>query len=149
MIQRRDITVSTMTSTNITERNTASIAALYGAFGQGDFPAVLSMLHPDIEWSNAGPDGVAYFGTRHGRSCVQEVFDIIATEFEIAEFAPMQIFAAGPHVAVWLHQQTTIRSTGRSFTEDLVHIWSFDEAGAIVRLRDIQDSWAIATALGH
>lgn len=141
--------MSTITSIDATERNTASITALYRAFGQGDIPAVLSMLHPDIEWSNAGPAGVAYFGTRRGRDRVREVFDIIAAEFEIAEFAPVQIFAAGPHVAVWLHQEATIRSTGRSFTEDLVHLWSFDAAGAIVRLRDVQDSWAVATALGH
>jgi ketosteroid isomerase-like protein len=121
--------------------------AIYEAFGTGDVDGILSALAPDVTWSNAGPADLEYFGVRHGRAEVAGVFAIIGREFDIAEFAPVEFFTTGNRVAVLLRQRTTIRSTGKSFAEDLVHVWTYGEDGLVRHLQDIQDSAAIAEAM--
>jgi uncharacterized protein len=121
--------------------------AIYQAFGAGDTEAVLAALDPDVVWSNAGPDDLDYFGVRTGRDRVAEVFAILGRDFDIKEFEPVEFFAGGDRVAVLLHLNATIRSTGKSFTEDLVHVWTFGEDGQVVKLQDIQDSAGVAAAM--
>ena len=125
----------------------ARVQGIYAAFGAGDVEGVLAALAPDVVWRNAGPADLDYFGTRTGRERVREVFDILGREFDIARFEPVEFFAAGTRVAVLLELEATIRSTGRSFTEDLVHVWTFGADGLVTRLQDIQDSAGVATAL--
>ncbi|EFC85113.1 nuclear transport factor 2 family protein [Parafrankia sp. EUN1f] len=127
--------------------NLERVQAIYAAFGSGDVEGVLAALAPDVVWSNAGPADLAYFGVRTGREQVAEVFAILGQEFDIAHFAPVEFFAAGERVAVLLEMRATIRSTGRSFTEDLVHVWTFGSDGLVTRLQDIQDSAGVAAAL--
>jgi len=38
------------------------VQALYGAFGRGDVPALLTMLSDDVEWIHRGNIGLAYMG---------------------------------------------------------------------------------------
>jgi uncharacterized protein len=127
--------------------NRERIGQLYAAFGAGDVPAVLAMLDPDIVWRNAGPADLPYFGTRRGAAAVGEVFEIIGREFEIHDFSPSALLAEADLVVAVLHQRTTIRSTGRTFEEDLVHVWRLGPDGLVVELTDVQDSWVIAAAM--
>jgi len=119
----------------------------FQAFGLGDIDAVLSALAADVRWSNAGPSDLDYFGVRTGRDEVAEVFEILGREFDIAEFVPVEFFVSGNRAAALLRLSATIRSTGKSFSEDLVHIWTFGQDGLVTQRRDIQDSAAVADAL--
>jgi len=130
-----------------TTRNLERVQAIYGAFGRGDVSAVLGALDPEIVWSNAGPADVDYFGTRRGREEVAEVFAILARDFDIHEFAPLQFFTADDHVAVLLSLRATINHTGRAVEQELVHVWTLGNDGLVTRMRDIQDSAGVAGAL--
>jgi uncharacterized protein len=123
------------------------VQRIYKAFGDGDIDTVLAALSPQVRWSNAGPADLPYFGVRIGRDQVAEVFQILGDEFDIAEFAPVAFFAEANQVAVLLRLTATIRSTGRSFSQDLVHVWTFGPDGLVAMLQDIQDSAAVAAAM--
>jgi ketosteroid isomerase-like protein len=66
-------------------RPLARVRAIYAAFARGDVDTVLAALSPDVVWSNAGPPDIDYFGVRHGRERVAEVFAILGAEFDIAD----------------------------------------------------------------
>jgi ketosteroid isomerase-like protein len=124
-----------------------TVQSLYEAFARGDVATILAALSPDVVWSNAGPDDLEYFGTRHGRDGALEVFTILGRDFEIAEFAPQRFFGDGDQVVVTVHQKATVKATGRSFEQDLVHVWTFGADGLVTRFLDVQDSAGVAAAL--
>jgi uncharacterized protein len=127
--------------------NIERIQAIYSAFGAGDVDGVLAALHPDVVWSNAGPAELDYFGVRRGREQVSEVFAILSRDFEIHEFVPLRFFAADDDVAVLLRLRATIKPTRQALEEELVHVWTLAADGRVTRMRDIQDSAAVAAAL--
>jgi ketosteroid isomerase-like protein len=127
--------------------NLERVQALYAAFGRGDVDAILACLAPSIEWSNAGPSDLDYFGTRHGREQVAEVFVILARDFDISEFTPLRFFSSEDDVAVLLRLQATVKDTGKQIWQELVHVLTFGPDGLVTRMRDIQDSATIAAAL--
>ena len=129
------------------QTNIERVQAIYAAFGGGDVERVLAALAPDVVWINAGPADIDYFGTRHGREQVAEVFAIIARNFAIEEFVPLRFFAADDDVAVLLRLRATMNPTGRVVEEELVHVWTLGADGLVSRMRDIQDSAAVAAAL--
>jgi ketosteroid isomerase-like protein len=131
----------------MTESNIKRVQTIYTAFGAGDTNAVLSVLDPAVVWSNAGPADVDYFGTRRCRDEVAEVFAILDRDFAIEDFTPLAFFANGDDVAVLLRLRATMKPTGRTFEEELVHVWTFGTDGLVKRMRDIQDSAGVAAAL--
>jgi len=124
-----------------------AVKGIYGAFGRGDIPSILSALAPDIEWVNPGPDDLSYFGVRRGRDAVQQLFEYVGGEFELAQFEPKLFFAEGETVAVVLQMKGRMRSTGKEFEQDLAHIFSFGDDGLVTNFLDIQNTAAVADAL--
>jgi hypothetical protein len=130
------------------EQNLATVQDMYAAFGQGDIATVLGHLAPDIEWVNAGPSAISYFGTHRGHDEVlSRVFQFLGENLDIAVFEPRDFFASGEKVAVILRMEATVRGTGRSFGEDLAHLFTFRD-GKVVRFQDIQETAGIAAAFG-
>jgi uncharacterized protein len=124
-----------------------TVRRIYAAFALGDVQGVLDELDPGIEWSNAGPPHLEYFGVRQGHGRVREVFKILARDFEISRFVPVDFFLSGSRVLVLLELDAVIRSTRKAFSELLVHVWTFAPNGKVAQMNDVQDSWTVAAAL--
>ena len=73
--------------------NIETVRRLYADFGRGDIPALLAALDPDVEWINAGPDAIAYAGTRRGLAQVREFFATRAASVEVRTFEPREFLA--------------------------------------------------------
>jgi ketosteroid isomerase-like protein len=129
------------------EHDIERVQAIYAAFSSGDAAGVLAALDPAVVWSNAGPSDLDYFGVRHGREQVADVLAILARDFDIHEFVPLRFFAADGDVAVLLRLRATIKPTGRTLEQELVHVWTLGPDGLVTRMRDIQDSAGVAAAL--
>ena len=80
--------------------NIETVQRLYADFGRGDIPALLAALDPAVEWINAGPDAIAYAGTRHGWAPVREFFETLEASIEVRTFEPREFLAQGDRVVV-------------------------------------------------
>ena len=129
------------------ERNLATVGAVYAAFGAGDIPAVLRHLDAGVEWCNAGPTDISYFGTKHGHDGALSVFGFLGANMDITAFDPHTIVGDEEHVVALVHVAATVKGTGRSYDEETVHVFDFGTDGRIVRFRDYQDTAAVASAL--
>jgi ketosteroid isomerase-like protein len=129
------------------ERNLATVAAMYHAFGVGDIPAVLDHLDQTVEWSNRGPEDIPYFGVKHGHEGALAVFGFLGENVDITVFEPHTMIADEDRVVTLVRVAATVRSTQVSYDEETVHVFDFNSDGKVVRFRDYQDTDAVAAAL--
>jgi ketosteroid isomerase-like protein len=130
------------------EANLATVQALYAAFGKGDIPTVLAGLHPEVVWTNPGPEGFGYFGTHRGREAIaKNVFGFIGTELDVHQLAPTAFLADGDTVVVLLDMEATAVRTKKKYVQKVAHAWTF-RSGVPVAFHDFQDNHAVVTALG-
>jgi ketosteroid isomerase-like protein len=124
-----------------------TVQRIDAAFALGDTQGVLDELDPSIEWSNAGPPHLDYFGVRQGHGQLSDVFKILARDFEISRFVPVDFFVSSNRVLVLLELDAVIRPTRKAFSELLVHVWTFAPNGKLAQMNDVQDSWTVAAPL--
>ena len=129
------------------ERNLATVAAMYQAFGLGDIPAVLDHLDPKVEWCNRGPGDIPYFGVKHGHEGALAVFGFLGENVDITAFEPHTMIADGDHVVALVRVAGNVRSTQMGYDEETVHVFDFNSDGKVVRFRDYQDTEEVAKAL--
>jgi hypothetical protein len=130
-----------------TDANIRTVQTAYAAFGRGDIAAVLAALDPKIVWVNPGTPQIRYFGTHYGREAVADrVFGFLREHLRISKLEPRQFLAGEDKVVVILDMEATAIATGRSFTQEVVHLWTLAD-GLLVRFHDFQDSYAVASAL--
>ena len=124
------------------------IHALYAAFGQGEIPAVLSMLDPNVEWIVTGPPDTSYAGTRRGTAQVIEFFTILGKTIDILQFEPREFIAQGDAVVVIGQERMRIKATGRVAENPWVMVFTLRE-GRIARFREFDDTASVAAAFSH
>ncbi len=130
-------------------QNIATIQELYAAFGRGDIPGLVERLAPDIVWENPGPAHISYFGTHRGRQAVlKNIFEFVGANFDVQAFQPTDFLASGDKVVVLIHMEVVLRPTGKRVVQDLAHAWTLKN-GLPVHLRDHQDNFALAAAIGN
>lgn len=135
------------------QQNVATVKAIYEAFGRGDLPAILAHLHEDVCWeewegSQAQAAGVPWLLPRKGRAGAAEFFGIIG-QFRFDGFEVHSLMAGDHQVAAEVTVDCTIPSTGAHLRDQEIHLWTFDEAGRVVRFRHYIDTAKhIAAAAG-
>lgn len=122
-----------------------AVLELYAAFGRGDVPAILNQLADDVAWeawadNRAAKAGVPWLQPRHGKAGAASFFQDVAAAFEIHDFQVLAVMPGETQVAAELVLEATIRSTGRRFRDEEVHLWTFNAQGQIVRLRHYADT---------
>jgi uncharacterized protein len=145
--------VSSAASSEVTSTRVDAVRSLYEAFGRGDILAILPLLSEDVRWEHwadsfAHRAGVPWLEPRIGRDGVAEFFRIVG-EFQIAEFSVLDITASDSQVVAEVMIDATTPAGGRYRDEEL-HLWSFDNAGKICRVRHYVDTAKhIAAAQGQ
>jgi ketosteroid isomerase-like protein len=135
----------------MTHAHTATVAAIYDAFGRGDVPAILERLAPDVDWErwehgNGAQDaGVPWLVERHGRDDVAGFFAALGA-LDIHELTPVATLAGDDRVAVIMQIDATVRATGRRFRDLEVHVWRFGADGLVTEFRHHVDTAKHAAA---
>jgi len=122
---------------------TATVASIYDAFGTGDIPAILETLADDVRWeewtdNTAQKAGVPWLQRRDGREGALEFFKI-AGRMTIHEFRVLSLLAGGQQVVAEVVIDATAPS-GRRYRDEELHLWTFNDAGQVVRLRHYVDT---------
>lgn len=123
--------------------NLATVAAIYEAFGKGDIPHILSHLADSIRWeawadNSAQKAGVPWLQSRQGQEGVLQFFEIVGS-LNIKEFQVLSLMAGPNQVAA----EIVIGFEGPgggSYRDEELHLWTFDEAGKVTRMRHYTDT---------
>lgn len=121
------------------------IRALYDGFARGDVPAVLSLLDPNVEWTET--EGYPYRGTYVGPNAVLEnVFMKLGTEWEGYQAVPEQYVSEGDMVVALGFYSGKFVTTGRSMRAPFAHVWTVRDT-KIVKFVQYTDTVLVAQAL--
>ena len=122
------------------EGNVDVLRNVYGAFGRGDVPGVLSAFADDIEWNVAESIAYAGSGPYHGpQEVAEKVFARVIQDIEGFTVTPKEYFAEGDAVVVILHYSGTGAVSGKELDVDVVHAWDFRD-GKATRFRQFLDT---------
>ena len=132
--------------------NLSTTQAIYEAFGRGDIPFILDQLADDVAWeswedSTAQKAGVDHLASRTGKAGAAEFFGLVGA-WEIVDFQVLGLLDGGDRVAAEVVIEAKLPN-GASFRDEEMHLWSFDSAGKVSRMRHYVDTAKhTAAALG-
>ncbi len=122
----------------MSEQSVEIVKGIYGAFAQGDVPAVLGSFTDDIEWYEA--EGMPYGGLhRGGDAVVQKVFGPISEDVDGFAVIPEEFMGSGDTVAAVVRYTGTGKVTGKTLDVPVVHVWDVRD-GKIARFRQFIDT---------
>lgn len=122
----------------MSEQNMEIVKGIYGAFAQGDVPAVLGSFTDDIEWYEA--EGMPYGGLHRGGDAVaQKVFGPISQDVDGFAVIPEEFMGSGDTVAVVVRYTGTGNATGKTLNVPVVHVWDLRD-GKAARFRQFIDT---------
>lgn len=146
-------TASTTTTRTTTTRtgNAATVAEIYAAFGRGDVEPILGALADDVRWeewrdNTAQRAGVPYLRPRRGREEVAGFFAELAS-WTVLDFSVLDVIGTGRQVVAEIRAAFALPNGGR-FADEELHLWTFDDAGRVVRFRHYLDTAKHVAAAG-
>jgi len=101
-----------------------TVRTFYDAIARGDVPAVLSILDPNVEWTEA--ERFPYYsGTWHGPQAIVDNL-LVPLDRDWASFSitPRDFVAESDRVVTFGTYAGTYRRTGRSMTAAFAHLWT-------------------------
>jgi ketosteroid isomerase-like protein len=138
--------------TTTTNSHTATVTAMYEAFGRGDVAAVLSHLSEDVTWDVTDEPwtphaaGVPWLLPRRGHAEVAEFFAIVGA-WQYERFEVLDLLESDTQVAAELRLVATLPN-GNRVDEVVMHVWRFGEDGLVIALRRMLDTAAHIAAAG-
>ena len=126
-----------------TTTNAETVGAIYAAFGRGDIGFILDQLADDVvfeDWPEnyAQRAHVAHLARRTGRAGAEEFFAAVR-DWVAEEFAVRDVLASERQVVADVRVAWRLPD-GARLADDELHLWTFDDAGKIVRLRHYIDT---------
>jgi uncharacterized protein len=117
----------------MSQENVALIRDLYAAFAQGDIPAVLGAMSPEIVWNEAEnfayADGNPYRGPD---AILGGVFARLGSEWDGFAAIPEEYIDGGDTLVVLGRYRGTYKASGRPMDAQMVHVWRLAD-GRITR----------------
>lgn len=127
--------------------NLETVQQIYEAFGRGDVPAILERLAPDVAWEDfadhsAQNAGVPWLARRNGPDEVLGFFQSIGGgDLQVTDFQVLALFGGeGNKVAAECVIEATVGADGRTFRDEELHVWTFDDAGQVTSFRHYVDT---------
>lgn len=126
-------------------RNLETVKEIYAAFGRGDIASILNALDEDVAWEswadNAGAAaGVPWLLPRQGRAGAAEFFGLLGSLVLVKDFRILGLMDGGDRVAAEFEIECDLPSTGSHYRDEEVHLWTFNDAGKVVRFRHYADT---------
>ncbi|MFF8814521.1 nuclear transport factor 2 family protein [Streptomyces pactum] len=135
-----DLTEQTTTEEPVSA-NLRAIRRSYEGFRTRDVEALLSAMHPDVEWVH--PEGMAKYGlggTKHGHAGIKDFLAHVPTVLGGMRLEPREFIEQGDRIVVFGTREVTSRR-GTTVTLDFVHSWTMRD-GRATRMEDIFDTVA-------
>ena len=108
----------------------------YAAFGRGDIAALLETYADNIDWAMPGPpDLIPYAGQRRGREQVAQFYSTFPATEEVEQMDLQDFISQGDKVLVFGHYRGRVKSTGRSYTKDFIHVVTMRD-GKVTKFRE-------------
>ena len=132
----------------------ATVGKIYQAFGQGDIPTILTHMADDVQWeawadNSAQKAGVPWLQARQGKDGVLAFFQVLGG-MPVKDFQILSLMAGGNQVAAEFVIEVEVPATGGHYRDEEIHLWTFNEAGQVIRLRHYTDTAKhIAAATGN
>ena len=125
--------------------NITTVQKLYAAFGRGDVPGILTVLSPDVEWREPENPYNPAAGIRRGHAGFLEWLRIGHESEDILILEPRRFLADDTSVAVVGYSKCLVRSTGRTYETDFVHVVTFRD-GKVTQFQEFFDTYAAGEA---
>jgi ketosteroid isomerase-like protein len=120
-----------------------TVRAMYQAFQQGDIPAILDRLAPDVRWED-WPDhygqkaGVAWLKPLRGRENVPQFFQVLGT-YKFRKFDVKAVMGGGNFAAGLISVEVEL-PWGKVFRDEEMHLFEFNDRGQVVMMRHYVDT---------
>lgn len=116
---------------------------MYAAFAKGDIPTLLAGCSPDVRWEdnpgNSAQDaGVPWMLPRRGREGVAQFFQLLSA-YKFHQFDVKGVMGY-ENRAVGLVKCKLESPTGGVFEDEEMHLFEFDDAGMLIRMRHFVDT---------
>lgn len=134
--------MTTLTKTD----NIAACQAMYQAFGTGDVPTILTHLADDMAFDNWVGNSAVDSGllpnmrTRFGKDGAVAFFTALGTDLEFRRFDVTNLMGGGNQVAATVSLEIFVKATGKTVTDDMIHLWTFNDDGKAVRFLHYLDT---------
>jgi len=125
--------------------NTEIVQSGYEFFGNGDIEGLLTLFSDDITWTVPEIENAPFAGTRSGAASVAEFFTQLAEAEDITRFEPLEFIAEGDKVVVLGESAATVRTTGKSYETDWVHVFHLHD-GKVTEFTEFFDNAAATRA---
>ena len=98
----------------------------------------------DVQWeqwadNSAQRAGVPWLVARQGKTGVLEFFQVLGG-MSIKDFQVLSMMAGGNQVAVEFVIEVDLPNTGGHYRDEEMHLWTFNDAGQVSRLRHYTDT---------
>jgi ketosteroid isomerase-like protein len=124
------------------------VTRFYELLAKGDVPAVLELLHPQVEWTEAA--GLPYCaGTSIGPSAVlNNLLKHLAAKWISLSATPKEYIVEGEKVVVFGSYSGIVKQTGKPLTSDFAHGWTVIDK-QITKYVEFADTAKILEALNR
>ena len=97
-------------------------------------------------WENPLPSHIPFGGTHEGNDGLRRYLALVNEHIEMNHFEFTEMVAQGDTVMAAGHETSSVRSTGRTYDMDFVHVVKFTADGKIRTVREYNDTAAIGAA---
>lgn len=125
--------------------NLQTVKGIYEAFGKGDLPGVLAVMHERIEWYE--PEGLPYENQVGPQAVAENVFGRVLQDVNGFSVSPEEFVDGGDTIVSLGRYRGTGVKTGIAFDTPFVHVWRFTN-GKASYFRTYTDTKMWAVALG-
>jgi hypothetical protein len=129
--------------------NVRIIKGFYKALREGNPARALTVLSPQIEWTEPGQQILPFGGRHNGADAViSEVIEVVHDNIIDFEMKPKKCFAVGDMVIVLGHSTGRGRITDIKLDAPMAHIWTLAD-GKVVRFEAFHDllEWQVVLGL--
>ncbi|MEZ5354580.1 MAG: nuclear transport factor 2 family protein [Bryobacteraceae bacterium] len=121
----------------------ASVKDIYAAFQRGDIPAILEMVDENVQWESweanyAQRAGVPWLLPRTGKAGVADFFAVVG-QMRFHDFRVLNVMACAGQAAGEVAIDVELPN-GARFQDEEMHLFTFNEAGKVVRFRHYLDT---------
>jgi ketosteroid isomerase-like protein len=111
----------------------------YRLFQSGDIPGMMAYAHDDAAWVAPDAEAVPFAGSFHGKAEVGRFFSELLTSMQPTRFVIKDVIAENDKVVVLGEAAWMIRSTGRSYDSQWVHVFTMRD-GKFIRVDSLYDT---------
>lgn len=125
--------------------NLETVKKVYESFARGDLPAVLSLMHDEIEWNE--PDSIPYGNQVGPQAIAQNIFGRVIQDVADFTVTPAEFVDGGDTIVSIGRYRGRGAKTGMTIDTPFVHVWRIRD-GKLSFFQTYTDTKVWVDALG-